>query len=115
MLKVDIDADCQPDLLMQVFRSEGELADEQLNVTEGQRRLAEFDLGVRVYSIVAQNYLGDLQRQQASLGLTNGQQNQIKSPLAVLYTNISWSDRDGTLCSYQRDNAAGEIESCLNY
>lgn len=115
VLKVDIDADCQPDLLMQVFRTEGKFADEQLNKTEGERRPAEFDLGVRVYSIVAQSNLGNLDRQQASLGLTNGQKNQMKAPLAVLYTRISWSDRDGTLCSYQRGNSLGTIESCLNY
>lgn len=126
-LLVDIDADCQPDFLMQVFRTQGKFSDAQMAEAAGQRRPSEFDLGVRVYSILAgrtnatnatpnSSLTGlDPNAKPAPLGLTSGQGRQLRSPLAVLYTSISWSDRDGTLCSYQADNALGEIESCLNY
>lgn len=125
-LLVDVDADCRPDFLMQVFRTDGKFSPTQLNLpSAGQRRPSEFDLGVRVYSILAGRTdstnatpggnLTGLNATPASLGLTSGQKNQLSSPLAVLYTNISWSDRDGTLCSYQQGNTSGTIESCGNY
>lgn len=126
-LLVDVDADCRPDFLMQVFRANAEFAPTQLNnvSSAGQRRPSEFDLGVRVYSIVAGrtdstnaapgSTLSGLNAKPAPLGLTSGQKNQFNSPLAVLYTSISWSDRDGTLCSYQQGNTEGTIESCQTF
>jgi type II secretory pathway pseudopilin PulG len=125
-LLVDIDADCQADFLMQVFRTPGILSATQQANTAANQRAAEFSLGVRVYSIVAgrtdamnatpgSSLTGLGTKPAASLGLTNGQSNQLKLPLAVLYTSISWSDQDGTLCGYQRGNPNGSIESCQNF
>lgn len=122
---VDIDADCQPDFLMQVFRTQGTLSTSQ--ASDSDPRPSQFDLGVRVYSILAGrtsatasqvgpgSSLTGLEKKPASLGLTNGQGNQLKRPLVALYTSISWSDRDGTLCSYQKGNSQGSIESCQNF
>lgn len=121
---VDIDADCQPDFLMQVFRTSVPLSTSESSKPANDQRPSQFDLGVRVYSILAgrasatssfSSNLTGLEKKPASLGLTSGQGNQLKRPLAALYTSISWSDRDGTLCSYQQDNPDGSIESCQNF
>lgn len=119
-LMVDIDADCKADFMMQVFRTTGSTSQaEQI----GQQRPSSFELGVRVYSLLAGRSsatsalvnpggtLTGLLTDAASLGLTNGQGNQLKRPLAVLYTNVSWGDQDATLCGYQRTQRS-QIESC---
>jgi type II secretory pathway pseudopilin PulG len=119
-LMVDIDADCQADFMMQVFRTTGSTSQTE---RIGQQRPSSFELGVRVYSLLAGRNsatsalvnpggtLTGLLTDSASLGLTNGQGNQLKRPLAVLYTNISWGDQDATLCGYQRTQRS-QIESC---
>lgn len=124
---VDIDADCQPDFFMQVFRTSVPLSTSESSKLAADQRPSQFDLGVRVYSILAGRTsatnalvgtggsLTGLEKKPASLGLTSGQGNQLKRPLAALYTSISWSDRDGTLCSYQQGNPDGSIESCQNF
>lgn len=109
-LRVDVNGDCQPDFLMQVFRTRGSTTRSE---SGNQDRPSEFRLGVRVYSITSirgENFAG-LGTEQASLSLTNSERNQLNQPLAVLYTQVSWGDRDSTLCQFYGDRRS-EIESC---
>ncbi|MBW4661499.1 MAG: type II secretion system GspH family protein [Drouetiella hepatica Uher 2000/2452] len=116
-LKVDVDGDCVADFFMQVFRTRGNTTQDQRTSTPTvtQQRPSDFQLGVRVYSIVADgtapgNAWGNLESppQQASLQMTNGQGNQRRRPLAIIYTPFSWSDQNSTLCSYFQ-NANGAL------
>jgi type II secretory pathway pseudopilin PulG len=119
-LLIDVDGDCQADFMMQTFRTQGSTTQsEQI----GQNRPSEFRLGVRVYSITAGRVdatrayvqpggnLTGLQTQAANLSLTSSEGNQLRRPLAVLYTRVSWGDRDSTLCDYF-GNRRNEIDSC---
>jgi prepilin-type N-terminal cleavage/methylation domain-containing protein len=127
-LMVDIDGDCSADFMMQVFRTPGFTSQVE---TTGLKRPSSFNLGVRVYSSLAGRVnatdalvapggsLTGLLTDPASLGLTAGQNNQLKRPLAVFYTTISWSEQDATLCSYHvaersQDAQRSQIESCQN-
>jgi type II secretory pathway pseudopilin PulG len=119
-LLIDVDGDCQADFMMQTFRTQGATT---LSEREDQRRPSDFHMGVRVYSITAgrvdatRQYvqlggnLTDLQTRQANLTLTSSEGNQLRRPLAVVYTRMSWGDRDSTLCEYQGDQRS-QIESC---
>ena len=113
-LKVDVDGDCVPDFFMQVFRTVGNTTRDQINSTPDatQQKPSDFQLGVRVYSMVADgtapgNSWGNLEKppQQASLQMTNGEGNQRKRPLAMIYTPFSWSDQNSTLCTYFQPGA----------
>ena len=108
-VQIDVDGDCIPDFFMQVFRTAGstsadQLAADQLN--PGSAKPTDFQLGVRVYSILAKSAVGSLANppEPASLGLVNGEGGQRSRPLAVLYTPFSWSDQKGALCAYQQGN-----------
>jgi prepilin-type N-terminal cleavage/methylation domain-containing protein len=114
-LKVDVDGDCVPDFFMQVFRTVGNVtADETtLNVADPtQERPSDFQLGVRVYSMLADgtsagNSWANLKRnpvEQASLQMTNGDGSQRTRPLAMIYTPFAWSDQSTTLCDYFQDS-----------
>ncbi len=108
-VQIDVDGDCEPDFFMQVFRSAGTTSAEQLaanNVSPGTAKPTDFQLGVRVYSILAKSAVGSLANppEPASLGLVNGEGGQRSRPLAVLYTPFSWSDQKGALCAYQQGN-----------
>jgi type II secretory pathway pseudopilin PulG len=119
-LLIDVDGDCQPDFMMQTFRTRGSTTTSE---QAEQGRPSEFQMGVRVYSIAAgrtdatRNYvqlggnLTGLQTQPANLSLTSSEGRQLQRPLAVLYTHISWGDQDSTLCNYFGDRR-NEIESC---
>ncbi|PSB22648.1 hypothetical protein C7B61_09915 [filamentous cyanobacterium CCP1] len=124
-LMIDVDGDCNADFMMQVFRTP-DLPGSTISQTEAnlgqQGRPSDFRVGVRVYSIAAgrgnatQAYrtpgqaLTGLLTEPASLSLTSGEQNQLRRPLAVLYTRMSWGDQDGTLCGYHGQRDA--IDSC---
>ncbi|WP_416676230.1 type IV pilus modification PilV family protein [Egbenema bharatensis] len=119
-LLIDVDGDCNADFMMQTFRTQGSTT---ISERADQRRPSEFRMGVRVYSITAGRVdatrqrvqlggnLTNLQTQQANLTLTSGEGNQLRRPLAVVYTRMSWGDRDSTLCEYQGDQR-NQIESC---
>jgi type II secretory pathway pseudopilin PulG len=119
-LLIDVDGDCQPDFMMQTFRTRGSTT---ISEQSSSGRPSEFQVGVRVYSITAgradatRNYvqlggnLTGLQTQPANLSLTSSEGRQLRRPLAVLYTRISWGDQDSTLCDYF-GNQRNEIESC---
>ncbi len=93
-LPVDIDGDCEADFLMQTFRDEG-----TANLAEPDK-LNEFRMGVRVYAVSAAANLGELETTEASLRYTTGLGNQQRRPLAVLYSDFVWSDRDLSVCQY---------------
>lgn len=108
---VDVDGDCSPELFMQVFRTAGTFSSSQstAGVADANKKPSDFELGVRVYSILASgnrpgNSWANLQTEPASLGLVNGEGSQRLRPLAVLYTPFSWSDKSETLCDYFQDN-----------
>jgi type II secretory pathway pseudopilin PulG len=93
-LPTDINGDCNPDFLVQIFRTNDRtLPDNDIPIV--------FLMGVRVYSIVAKDNIGNLKTSRASLQLTmgNGQQNQY--PLSVMYTTLSRSDVSGSLDLYR--------------
>jgi prepilin-type N-terminal cleavage/methylation domain-containing protein len=94
--RIDIDGDCQMDYFLQAFRSPGTISSRD----NSNSRLTEFKLGVRVYTALAANNLGQLRPEQASLQFTNGLGSQTTRPLSVLMTDIYWSDRSSTLCRY---------------
>ena len=92
LLQVDLDGNCNTDFLVQTFRTQENRID--------QETLGSFTMGVRVYSAVAQNNLGGLQTQRASLKLAGGEGSQRSNPLAVISTRIVRSDREYSLCLY---------------
>lgn len=99
-LPTDVNGDCEPDFLVQIFRTK------QQTFPGGDIPII-FRMGVRVYSIVAENNLGNLQTTKASLKLTTGSGQQNQYPLAVMYTTLSRSDVSGALelqRSFESDN-----------
>jgi len=92
-LRVDIEGDCKADFFVQTFRTAGTIRGTALTPSD-------FQMGVRVYSILAAGSPGTLGTKPASLQIVNGQGNQRTRPLAVLYTPFSQSDQSDTLCSY---------------
>jgi type II secretory pathway pseudopilin PulG len=109
-LQVDVDGDCQPDFIMQVFRTQGNTKNSE--IVQGTNRPSDFQMGVRVYSILADGNWSNLQTLPASLQLTKGQGKQRSRPLAVLYTPFSRSDQSDALCFYQQGQNLGT--SCTN-
>jgi len=103
-IPVDLDGDCAPELFMQVFRNSGSTTTVE-TAASGQQRPEDFDLGVRVYSVVANGNWGSMTTpvEPANLQLTSAQGNQRLRPLSVLYTEIPWTERSGTLCDFQRE------------
>lgn len=103
-IPVDLDGDCAPELFMQVFRNSGSTTTVE-TAAGGLQRPEDFDLGVRVYSVVANGNWGAMTTpvEPANLQLTSAQGSQRLRPLAVLYTEIPWTERSGTLCDFQRE------------
>lgn len=100
-LPVDVDGDCEMDFFVQVFRTDGVFTEgEASKLVAEDRRPAKFDLGVRVYSKLAQKNLstGKLATEPASLQITEGQGKQASNPLAVVYKPIIWSEQSDSLC-----------------
>jgi type II secretory pathway pseudopilin PulG len=100
--QVDVDQDGEDDFFVQAFREEGAL----FAAGEAQCEPAVFRMGVRVYSMLAAENLGNLQKEKASLQMADGLGEQSTHPMAVLYSEISRSDRDLSLDAY-RDYLAG--------
>lgn len=95
LLPIDVDGDCDADFFMQSFRTTSPL--------EIDNKPSDFEVGVRVYTRSAVNNLnqgGQLSAEPASLKYTTGEGNQREFPLSVLYTQITWSDRDFSLYCY---------------
>ncbi len=94
-LRVDVDGDCKADFFMQTFRTAG----------SSTSTLSDFQMGVRVYSILAASPSGTLETKPAALQIVRGEGNRRTRPLAVLYTPFSQSDQGKTLCSYHQASA----------
>ncbi|WP_040655823.1 hypothetical protein [Rubidibacter lacunae] len=97
----DIDGDGRTDFFVQRFRDEG--VDFTAGIEQGQ--LAVFQMGVRVYTLEAKKTVDagvTLETDQAPLGLTAGIGKQATQPLAVLFSEISRSDRELSLEEYKR-------------
>lgn len=103
VLPIDIDGDCEEDFLMQVFRDDGEFSGAEDN-RGASGRPSRFNMMVRVYAANASENFGSLDNPEpASLRFTSGQGNQRERPLAVLTSQLSWSDSDGSLFCYHGD------------
>ena len=95
--QVDVDQDGEADFFVQVFREQGAL----FAAGEAQCEPAVFRMGVRVYAMLAEENLGDLQTEKASLQMADGLGEQATHPMAVLYSEISRSDRELSLRAYR--------------
>lgn len=121
VMPVDVDGDCKPEYLMQVFRTPG-LVSSAEQATGRARRPSEFDVGIRVYPIQAAiNFTPDtainaltladgLESAPAPLQLTSGTLR--RRPLAVLYTKFTWTEEKTSLCSYFSQADRQRISSC---
>ena len=99
--RIDIDGDGDNDFAIQLFRTTGiELPPEVVGVTESTPVV--FDVGVRVYDARAERSLSTpgLSIDTAGLTFTSGEGDRTTRPLAVLYSQITQGDRNGSLCQY---------------
>ena len=97
--------DCEPNFLMQTFRSAGLDANgAAIPTTDTTTRPEGFVMGVRVYSFVAEENLKNktAKTEQASLKGTNGLGNQLTRPLAVQYSTIVRSSSGKNLDLYRK-------------
>ena len=98
-LQVDVNRDCQPDFLVQTFRD-----GVTFTGANNQTVVMGFRMGVRVYAYAAvapNGQLPTLETQPASLKFITGLGSQRSRPLAVLYTTITRSDSNLSLCKYK--------------
>lgn len=102
-LPIDTDGDCATaEYYLQSFRNDGAI------FIGGSDELPDFRMGVRVYSRSAADGNGfnanlESPPTQASLKYSSGEGNQRVRPLAVLYSNISVSNTDTSICSFHQD------------
>ena len=89
---VDVDNDGVTDFAVQLFR----------NTTSTTTTGVALDFGVRVYRATAiENYTAaQLATDSANLGLTAGEGNSGRAPLAVVYTTAFKSNAESSLCDY---------------
>jgi len=106
-LRVDVDGDCKADFFMQTFRTAG-------TIRGSATTPSDFQMGVRVYSILAASSLGTLNTKAAALQIVGGQGNRKTRPLAVLYTPFSQSDQGSTLCSYHQGSNQTKLSAACN-
>lgn len=103
---VDVDQDGANDFFVQVFREQGAL----FAAGPAQCEPAVFRMGVRVYSILAEDNLNSnsnsLEKEQISLQFTNGLQGQTTNPMGAFQAEVSRSDREFSLEAYE-DYLAG--------
>ena len=95
--KVYVDEDKKDAFAVQVFRT-GD--DNAVSASDGTPMV--FRVGVRVYDddAVRENS-GSLLTEKASLSFTSGEGQRGLRPLAVLYSDITSSDQDLSLCNYR--------------
>ena len=111
-LRVDVDGDCKADFFMQTFRTAGTTMG---LATTPPKPPSDFQMGVRVYSILAAEGSGSLETKAASLQIVRGEGKRRTRPLAVLYTPFSQSDQGITLCSYHSAaERAGALSGSCN-
>lgn len=83
--------DCETDFLIQTFRVNEQVIRAD-SLPEG------FEMGVRVYSARAEQNLGSLGTEAASLQMTTGTGRQTTNPLGLIYTKIVRNDQNHSLC-----------------
>jgi prepilin-type N-terminal cleavage/methylation domain-containing protein len=113
-LRIDVDGDCKADFFMQTFRTQGTMNNAEVIRPTRDQRPSAFQMGVRVYSILADGSSGSLETAPASLNITSSQGKQRTRPLAVLYTPFSRSDQGDALCFYQPGERAGNLRGSCN-
>jgi prepilin-type N-terminal cleavage/methylation domain-containing protein len=122
LVRVDVDGDCKPDYIMQVFRAEDQFP---VGVTPTDPDVSPFafKVGVRVYSYFPGETLPALGKTRSSMVSTTGaRDNSIggkdeRKPLAVLYTSISRSGSSSTLCQVRQQikkSTEGVDDSCVS-
>lgn len=96
---VDVDDDGNADFFVQTFREQGA----QFSGGETECEPAIFRMGVRVYSMLAQDNLAEnnLNTDQISLQMSSGLQGQSTQPMAVLFAEVSRSDMQRSLTAYR--------------
>lgn len=95
--EVDVDKDGDNDFAVQMFRTAGDNA-----VNDADGTPVAFKVGVRVYDIDAvKDNPSSLLTDPASLSFTSGEGQRNLRPLAALYSDITSSDRDLSLCNYR--------------
>lgn len=115
LVLVDVDGDCQPDYVMQVFRNNGQTVSGASTTTTLP---STFDMGVRVYSYFPGETLPPLDVNRASLvAATNARDRQVagkRQPLAVLYTTISVNTQSSALGRFcqQKQQDQGSSTQC---
>lgn len=95
---VDVNNDAEVDYYVQIFRDNNANA---IVANTPSNALSTFQMGVRVYSKAART--GSLQKEEASLRITNSSGGQQFKPLAVIYTTIASSDNATTSFERYRD------------
>ncbi|UBF24498.1 prepilin-type N-terminal cleavage/methylation domain-containing protein [Kovacikia minuta CCNUW1] len=97
VIPVDVDGDCTPEYLMQVFRNTGKIPNGDPSATPPYA----FDVGVRVYVYYPGQTLPTLQTTRASLiagtGARDAQGGNARRPMAVLYSRMSRNDQSKSL------------------
>ncbi|TVQ18667.1 MAG: type II secretion system protein [Leptolyngbya sp. DLM2.Bin15] len=102
-LPIDITGNCEPDFVMQVFRNNGVVSDREQG---GLDRPISFAMAVRVYAVLDNPIpWGGMETEEAGLRFTSGDGNQSTRPLAVITTQVNWSDTRDSLCEFH--SAAG--------
>lgn len=96
--KVDADGDGDDDFAIQLFRTQGvELAADDGGAIDNP---VAFEVGVRVYDARSEANLGALETEESGLAFTSGEGERGNRPLAVLYSQVTQGDRNGSLCQY---------------
>lgn len=85
--EVDIDNDGDSDYAVQFFRTDG-----STGTANSDDQILSFNMGVRVYSMLAFENGGTLGTTQAPAQFTSGTGKQSSQPLAVLYTTVARGD-----------------------
>jgi type II secretory pathway pseudopilin PulG len=100
-IPVDTDGDCKTDFLLQTFRTRVPGA-EFAGSDPTNPQVTGFAMGVRVYSVVAENNLSKLETAQARLTGSKGLGQTTTRPLAVLYSTLSRNNSSTNLDSYRQ-------------
>ncbi len=112
----DIDGDGDDDFAIQLFRTEGiTLPSETVGVVNSTPVV--FDVGVRVYDARSERNLTSatpLVTDTAGLTFTSGEGDRGTQPLAVLYSQITQGDRDGSLCQYWQFTGSTPVDLQCN-
>lgn len=114
--RFDIDGDGDNDFAIQLFRTAGiALPPETVGVVSSTPVV--FDIGVRVYDARSERNLTSstpLVTNTAGLTFTSGEGDRGTQPLAVLYSQITQGDRNGSLCQYWQFAGAAPVDLQCN-